>query len=90
MFRKERLLQGIWFYDENGKHVRTKKEILDERGEIRPGCRIVKKGEVYETNLFKLKNQEFKSKKFTEEMKYYYTDLINELVKRSGREVEGV
>ena len=69
------------FYDENGKHVRTKKEILDERGEIRPGCRIVKKGEVYETNLFKPKNQEFKSKKFTEEMKYYYTDLINELVK---------
>src|SRR5699024_12884287 len=40
-----------------------------------------KKGEVYETNLFKPKNQEFKSKKFTEEMKYYYTDLINELVK---------
>ena len=69
------------FYDENGKHVRTKKEILSERGEIRPGCRIVKKGEVYETNLFKPKNQEFKSKKFTEEMKYYYTDLINELVK---------
>lgn len=69
------------FYAENGKHVRTKKEILDERGEIRPGCRIVKKGEVYETNLFKPKNQEFKSKKFTEEMKYYYTDLINELVK---------
>ena len=60
---------------------RTKKEILDERGEIRPGCRIVKKGEVYETNLFEPKNQEFKSKKFTEEMKYYYTDLINELVK---------
>lgn len=69
------------FYDENGKHVRTKKEILDERGEIRPGCRIIKKGEVYEINLFKPKNQEFKFKKFTEEMKYYYTDLINELVK---------
>ena len=36
------------FYDENGKHVRTKKEILGEDGEIREGCRIVKKGEVYE------------------------------------------
>ena len=76
------------FYDENGKHVRTKKEILDERGEIRPGCRIVKKGEVYETNLFKPKNQKFKSKKFTEEMKYYYTDLINELVKNPAEKLK--
>ena len=31
------------FYDENGKHVRTKKEILGEDGEIREGCHIVKK-----------------------------------------------
>lgn len=31
------------FYDENGKHVRTKKEILDENGEVREDCRIVKK-----------------------------------------------
>ena len=36
------------FYDENGKHVRTKKEILGEDGEIREGCHIVKKGEIYE------------------------------------------
>ena len=41
----------------------------------------LRREKVYETNLFKPKNQEFKSKKFTEEMKYYYTDLINELVK---------
>ena len=36
------------FYDKNGKHVRTKKEILGEDGQIREGCYIVKKGEVYE------------------------------------------
>ena len=29
------------FYDENGKHVRTKKEILDEAGQISTGCRII-------------------------------------------------
>jgi hypothetical protein len=39
------------FYDENGKHARTKKEILDENGEVREGCKIVKKGEVYERSL---------------------------------------
>lgn len=35
------------FYDESGKHVRTKKEILDESGDIRNGCKIIRKGEVY-------------------------------------------
>ena len=68
------------FYDETGKHVRTKKEILDENEEIRSGCRIIKKGEVYEKHFFQPKNPEFKSKKFTEDMKYFYTDLINGLV----------
>ena len=29
------------FYDENGKHVRTKKEILGSDGEIREGCKII-------------------------------------------------
>ena len=27
------------------------------------------------------KNPEFKSKKFTEDMKYFYTEIINDLVK---------
>jgi hypothetical protein len=34
------------FYNEQGRHVRTKKEILDENGNVRKECRIVKKGEV--------------------------------------------
>lgn len=76
----EKIASRNMFYDETGKHVRTKKEILDENGEIRSGCRIIKKGEVYEKHFFQPKNPEFKSKKFTEDMKYFYTDLINELV----------
>ncbi len=35
------------FYDEQGRHVRTKKEILDGDGNICKGCKIIKKGEVY-------------------------------------------
>ena len=69
------------FYDENGKHVRTKKEILDENGNVRKGCKIVKKGEVYERNLFTAKNKLFKQENFVDEVKHFYTDLINLLVK---------
>lgn len=76
----EKIALRNMFYDETGKHVRTKKEILDENEEIRSGCRIIKKGEVYEKHFFQPKNPEFKSKKFTEDMKYFYTDLINGLV----------
>ena len=65
------------FYDENGKHVRTKKEILGEDGEIREGCHIVKKGEIYEKKLFTVKDERFKSNSFLDEVKRSYTDLIN-------------
>ena len=69
------------FYDEQGKHVRTKKEILDENGDIRKGCKIVKKGEVYESKLFTVKNKLFKQDNFVDEVKHVYTELINTLIK---------
>ena len=69
------------FYDENGRYVRTKKEILDENGNIRKGCKIVKKGEVYKRSLFAAKNKLFKQENFVDEVKHFYTDLINLLVK---------
>lgn len=56
-------------YDEQAKHVRTKKEILDENGNVRKGCKIVKKGEVYERNLFSAKNKLFKQENFVDEVK---------------------
>ena len=65
------------FYDENGKHVRTKKEILGEDGKIREGCHVVKKGEIYEKKLFTAKDERFKSNSFLDEVKHSYTDLIN-------------
>lgn len=68
------------FYNESGKHVRTKKEILDESGNLRPGCKIIKKGDVYETNYFQPKKAEFKSNAFLENMKHVMTDAINEIV----------
>lgn len=64
-----------------GKHVRTKKEILGEDGQIREGCYIVKKGEVYEKRIFTVKDEYFKSNAFLEEVKHSYTDLMNLYVK---------
>lgn len=69
------------FYDENGKHVRTKKEILDGAGQLQKGCRIVQKGEIYERILFAPKNKLFKQETFIDEAKHFYTDLINLLVR---------
>ena len=76
------------FYDENGKHVRTKKEILGEDGEIREGCSIVKKGEVYEKKLFTVKEERFKSNTFLDEVKHSYTDLINIYVKDENQKLQ--
>ncbi len=65
------------FYNEQGKHVRTKKEILDETGELRTGCRVIHKGEVYERLMFGKKSAKFKSKGFLDEIKSSYTEMIN-------------
>ena len=68
------------FYDEQGRHVRTKKEILDSEGNIRKGCKIIKKGEVYERKIFTTKDGRFKQESFLDEAKVFYTDLINQMV----------
>lgn len=68
------------FYDEQGRHVRTKKEILGGDGNIRKGCKIIKKGEVYERKIFTVKDGRFKQESFLDEAKVFYTDLINQMV----------
>lgn len=65
------------FYDEMGKRVHTKKEITGEDGQIRKGCTVIKKGEIYENHLFTVKDDKFKSEPFLREVKEIYTDLIN-------------
>ena len=67
------------FYDEQGRYVRTKKEILDGDGNIRKGCKIIKKGEVYERKIFTTKDRRFKQESFLDEAKVFYTDLINQM-----------
>ena len=68
------------FYDEQGHHVRTKKEILGGDGNIRKGCKIIKKGEIYERKIFTIKDSRFKKEAFLDEVKVFYTDLINQMV----------
>jgi hypothetical protein len=60
--------------------VRTKKEILDADGNIRPGCRILKKGEIYDIKWFSGRKDVFKDRNFLDDVKVLYTDLINKVV----------
>ena len=76
----EKIATRNMFYDEHGRHVRTKKEILDGDGNIRKDCKIIKKGEVYERKIFSTKNGRFKQESFLDEAKVFYTDLINQMV----------
>lgn len=76
----EKIATRNMFYNEQKKHVRTKKEILDDSGNVRKGCKIIKKGEVYERTLFTAKNKLFKQEHYLDEAKRFYTDLINLLI----------
>ena len=76
----EKIATRNMFYNEQKKHVRIKKEILDDNGNVRKGCKIIKKGEVYERTLFTAKNKLFKQEHYLDEAKCFYTDLINLLI----------
>ncbi|WP_172794653.1 MobA/MobL family protein [Acetivibrio ethanolgignens] len=76
----EKIATRNMFYNEQKKHVRTKKEILDDNGNVRKGCKIIQKGEVYERTLFTAKNKLFKQEHYLDEAKRFYTDLINLLI----------
>ena len=73
----EKIATRNMFYDESGKHVRTKKEIMDENGQVRKRCKIIPKGEVYERKIFTTKDEWFKDEGFLDEVKKSYTELIN-------------
>ena len=76
----EKIATRNMFYNEQKKHVRTKKEILDDSGNVRKGCKIIKKDEVYERIIFTAKNKLFKQEHYLDEAKRFYTDLINLLI----------
>ena len=75
------------FYDEQGKHRRTKKEILDEQGNLRAGCSIIPKGKVYESHIFTKKDEWFKNDAFTREIKEMFTEIINSHVKEESEKL---
>ena len=64
------------YFDSEGRHVRTKKEATAD-GKLLPGYSMIPKGEVYEEHLFDKKNPLFKQKTFTEDVKVFFTDLMN-------------
>lgn len=76
------------FYKEQGKHMRTKKEILDENGNLRKHCKIIFKGEVYESRVFTNKNPYFKSDIFLAEEKKLFTELINQHIENPTEKLQ--
>lgn len=76
------------FYNEEGKHVRTKQKICDSNGNVRKCCRIISKGAVYESRLYSNKNTKFKDESFLEEEKKRYTQLINQYIQNSAEKLQ--
>lgn len=83
----EKIATRNMFFNEKGKHVRTKKEILDESGKIRTGCKIIPKGQAYERHFFEPKIELFKEKEFLDEAKHKLTNLINRYVKEEKKKL---
>ena len=64
-----------------------KEKILDEQGNLRVGCSIIPKGEIYESHIFTKKDEWFKNKIFTQGVKELFTDTINRYVKEESEKL---
>ena len=67
--------------------IATRNMFYDEQGNIRAGCSIIPKGEVYESHIFTKKEEWFKNKAFTKEVKELFTDTINRYVKEKSEKL---
>ena len=75
---EEKVATRNMFFAPDGRHVRTKKEATDEKGNLLPGYRMVPKGEIYERKVFGPKKRLFITKEFLEDVKWYYVGLMND------------
>ena len=75
------------FLDEKGIRRRTKKEILDAAGNVRPGCRIVKKGEVIATRYFGDKEPLFADRDWCHICKEDLAVWINEILEPDKKRI---
>lgn len=78
----ERILEKIasrnMYFDENGKKTTKAMASDKDSGKLRAGCTVIKKGEVYDRQIFDKKDPHFKDKAFIAEIKEDYTELIND------------
>lgn len=66
---KVKIASRALFYDEKGKRCYRKTEILDEQGRVRVGCKIVPKGEAYETKCFARADPKYSDGRWLEKVK---------------------
>ncbi len=65
------------FYDESGKRVYKKTEILDGAGQLRAGCRIAPKGTLRYTKYFGTQIEAFKNPIWLDGVKHRLCDWVN-------------
>lgn len=76
------------YYDEHGRHSRTKKAVCDSEGRLRDRCTVIEKGEVYEKTIFTGKVEYFKEKAFQEEVKQLFTEINNRFIQDKSRRLQ--
>lgn len=77
----EKIVTRNMYFIEKRKHIRTKKEFLDENGKIRHGCKTILKCQAYERHFFEPKIGHYKDKEFQDEAKHNLMNFINQYVK---------
>ena len=66
---KKKIAERNLFFGADGKRCYKKTEITDEHGNLLPGCRVVRKGEIYENHCFAAVDKKMVDKKWIKDLK---------------------
>lgn len=73
----EKIASRNMYFDDECKKTTKAMAVDKDTGKMRAGYSIIRKGEVYDRQIFEKKNSYFKDKAFIAEVKAAYTELIN-------------
>lgn len=74
---QDKIAKRNMYFNQDGKQVRAKKDAVDQEGNLLPGYSMVPKGECYGKKTWSAKKKNMRSRKFTKNIKEFWTDNIN-------------
>lgn len=89
LIKEEKIATRRLYFNDKGRQVKSRKDAVDQDGNLLPGYYFVKKGEVYGEKEWTAKEQHMHSNAFTKQLKIWWANEINrQRTQKWGKDME--